>query len=81
LPNCFSMAAIAPDTAFIFSLMLDMVSPRGQGVQSVALVEHAICADMRHPMRAECQPAPAILRVQPAAGGRPSVTSSRTRPS
>ncbi len=27
LPNCFSMAAIAPATAFIFSLMLDMVSP------------------------------------------------------
>ena len=25
LPNCFSMAAIAPATAFIFSLMLDIV--------------------------------------------------------
>src|SRR3954466_2493505 len=27
LPNCFSIAAIAADTAFIFSFTLDMVSP------------------------------------------------------
>src|SRR3954470_5992351 len=43
LPNCFSMAAMAPDTAFIFSLMLDMVSPCWvTGSHGHWLVEHAV---------------------------------------
>src|SRR6202142_880435 len=44
LPNCFSIAAIAPATAFIFSLMLDMSRSffRRVNGSECGLVEHAV---------------------------------------
>src|SRR5260221_2052114 len=72
LPNCFSMAAMALATAFIFSLIVDMCAPFC--LLSLGSIEQAVLQRLR-----EVRPAHGVAGVEVGEGAR-DAPRARERP-